>query len=608
MTVASMLPHTACTVQMLNAACLCAVAALPVALAIEADYVIVGGGTAGCALAARLCAGLPDAQVTLLERGAPRTAQHDLIVSALRNTFTAWDMPAVTEKWLSEPNPGLNGRQVNVLSGATLGGSSAINGAEWTRPAADVPAGWGVRGLTRSMADRLFDKAAAQLGAAPPPKDLQQTYVDEWLAAAAAAGVPQTKAPLSVGKAQDLVWINRLTADNKGRRMDACTAYLKPVMGAGGACARNLQLIQDAVVTKLQLRGGRAVGVEYLLAGEPSDAAPSIVRTRHEVVSCAGPYGSPKLLQLSGIGPAALLRKRGVPVATDLPVGTDAQARPFSLTTYSYLGVPLAPENNRTLVKSQEAKQQFLRGEGGVLGVGIAQVNGVFKVEDSFISSATAHPPPDDNDPRFISGCLINPVSRATVAISSADPLATVNVSTNILGDAEGQDVRHALACVERQRAIMERMPARFELRKEYPEENVFTEATMRRTSSNGNHFVGACAVGTVLDGDLRVKGYSNLRIVDASAIPDIPRYSGCMSSVYLLAEHAAEMVIAAAPPGAAGSSALPAAEPAGAAASQRAAAAPAGAPRHGGPAAEAAWAELSARVQRAFAGNGAAR
>jgi choline dehydrogenase len=513
-----------------------------------ADYIIVGGGTAGCTLAARLCATLPGAQIALLERGALRTVQQDLLVSALRNTFAAWDTPTLVEKWQSEPNAGLQGRRVDVLSGATLGGSSTINGADWTRPTADVPAGWGVRGLTAIAADRLFLEAAVQIGAAQPPEDLRHTYVNEWLQAAADDGVRRANAAFPIGRPADMVWVNRLTADAHGRRRDACTAYLQPVLQAGGKCAHNLNLVQDALVTQLQLQGDRAVTVEYMRSGEASLGARSIVRARREVISCAGPYGSPKLLQLSGIGPAALLQERGVPLEKDLPVGQNAQARPFSFVTYSYSGRPLARENNRSAVTSTAAIEQFLQGRGGVLGVGIAQANGVLGDADTLISSATAHPPPSDNEPRIAGGCLINPASRGVVAISSADPLASVNVSTNLLGDDAGEDAGYALACVQRQRAIMERMPPDFGLHKEYPEENDFTEDTMRSTTENGNHFVGSCNVGAVLDADLKVEGYRNLRVVDASAIPDIPLYAGAMSSVYLLAEHAAEMLVADAP------------------------------------------------------------
>lgn len=100
----------------------------------SADYVIVGGGTAGCVLAARLCTAMPGRTVTLLERGAARPPASELRVRAMRHAFTAWKDPALTQTWLSQPNPGLDGREVTVLTGQTLGGSSAIAGGQWTKP------------------------------------------------------------------------------------------------------------------------------------------------------------------------------------------------------------------------------------------------------------------------------------------------------------------------------------------------------------------------------------------------------------------------------------------------------------------------------------------
>ena len=99
------------------------------------DFVIVGGGTAGCVLAARLCENLPEASVVLLERGGPRTEEQELLVRAPRLFGSAWNDPQLTEGWQSQPNPGFGGRTIQQLTGNTLGGSSTINGVQWTKPA-----------------------------------------------------------------------------------------------------------------------------------------------------------------------------------------------------------------------------------------------------------------------------------------------------------------------------------------------------------------------------------------------------------------------------------------------------------------------------------------
>ena len=578
-----------------------------------ADYVIVGGGTAGCALAARLCTAAPDATVTLLERGAPRTADEDLLVSAVRHAFDTWTNPRITESLTSTPNSGLNGRMVSVLAGHTLGGTSAINGAQWTRPLAEVPAGWGVDGLSKTTANRLYLAAARQLSVAQPPKSLQQAYISQWLSAADAEGLSLLTGEFPVGRAMDSAWQNRLAAESGRRQVciahcaplsvlrsgaairtstrqqssrrclprhavlsalavlltakcahaqdlislqawsrsatrmqDSCTAYLKPVMKSGGACARTLTLVQDATATSILLNAEntKATGVEYIVGG--TGGAKKTVTAAREVISCAGPYGSPKLLQLSGIGPRALLEGKKIPVKKDLPVGQQSVGRPITFQIHRYNGMPKAREQTRSLVQGDAAKQQFLAGNGGVLGVAIAQANGVLKDANAIITSAGTNPPPGDDVPELLSGCFINPSSRGSVSIASADPFAPVSVNTNFLSQAT--DAANALTCLRRQRSVMSRFPASFGLALQYPDDATATEATVRRTTENGSHFVGACGIGRVLNSDLKVKGISNLRVVDASAIPDMPQDAGPASSVYMLAEHAAELIAAAAP------------------------------------------------------------
>ena len=250
-----------------------------------------------------------------------------------------------------------------------------------------------------------------------------------------------------------------------------------------------------------------------------------------------------ELFPPAGIGPRTLLNQHGIKVRANLPVGLSAQGRAFSLITSQYNGPPLPPENDRELIKSAASKQQFLQGAGGPLGIGIAQANGVFRASDAYITSASAQPPPYDNTTTFISGCLVNPKSLSSVKIASADPLQPPDVNTNFLNS--DKDAENALACITRHQAIMQAMPARFNIEKLYPEENDFTIATVRRTTGNGNHFVGGCGIGRVVDKDLKVYGVANLRVVDASAIPTMPRDAGAMASVYLLAEHAAGLIAA---------------------------------------------------------------
>lgn len=111
-----------------------------------ADYVVIGGGTAGCAVAARLCAGLPHATVALLERGAPRNETAEALVNAMRLTADTWRNPDITEALLTAPGPGVSGRSLEALTGNTLGGSSSINAGLWTLPGLDEVESWGFPG------------------------------------------------------------------------------------------------------------------------------------------------------------------------------------------------------------------------------------------------------------------------------------------------------------------------------------------------------------------------------------------------------------------------------------------------------------------------------
>jgi choline dehydrogenase len=411
-----------------------------------ADFIIIGGGTAGCALAARLCTGLPDQQVVLLERGVPRNQTEDLLVSSPRLAFDAWASPNIMETIQSAPIPGLNGQRVTLRVGKTKGGSSAINGCHWTQPPGSVPAAWKFTGLTAKVAERLYAKAAKQIGVATAPKDLRQTYVEQWLTAAGDAGITRASEAIPAGIDVDRAWVNSMTADSVGRRRDSCTAYVDPVIAPGGACAKNLRVVLSATVSKIVTKDKRAVAVEWLSPGA-AESAKNVLTASKEVILSAGPFGSPKILQLSGIGPAKLLSSRGVPLVADLPVGEATTHRPFSFLIHSYTA-PLVRENTKALVFSKEAAVQFRAGMGGPLGIGVSGADGVLAAEDSIITHATAHPPPEQNSKQFASGCFLNSKSTGSIAIKSTDPLQPPDVQPNLF--ASKREVDSAIACLNR--------------------------------------------------------------------------------------------------------------------------------------------------------------
>lgn len=181
-------------------------------------------------------------------------------------------------------------------------------------------------GLTEEVAAATYVKAEARLGVALPPPELQPTYHAQYAAAAAAAGLPTIADPLSRTTSAQGYWLNPLSVSPEGVRIHAAAGYLLPALN--GPCSDNLHVIESATVTRIVVEAGRAVGVEYVVDGDLGGA--QVVEARVEVVSSAGPFMSPRLLQLSGIGPAEVLEEQGVEVIMNLPVGRSAQVRmPF---------------------------------------------------------------------------------------------------------------------------------------------------------------------------------------------------------------------------------------------------------------------------------------
>eukprot|EP00892_Ulva_mutabilis_P012581 jgi/Ulvmu1/9696/UM055_0034.1 len=513
----------------------------------EIDYVIVGGGTAGCVMAARLCTRLPDAQIVLLERGQERNQTEEELVRAMRRTFDSWLNPNLAEVWLSTPNPGLGGRPEPIITGRTLGGTSAINAGQWTTPALKDVAAWGFDGLDADAAKKLYERAADILQVRQPPNGLRHEYFDPWLEAAKKQDF-EDKSPLELKQDQekDNVDTNAVTALGNGRRRDSCTAYL--TQAVRNRCRGNLQLRQAAVATEVVVQDGVAVAVRYRQYNADGTAfTNATLRARREVISCAGPYGSPNLLQLSGIGPDAFLSRAGVPQVVDLPVGASVQGRPVGRIVDVYTSVPLAPENNPHLVFSDRARRTFNSGIGGVLGVTITAINGVLIEEQGLIAGSTATPSDVIGQPLFLLTCLLNPTTRGTLRLAAdaaTDPLAPPDVNLNLLGTAgETADMQR---CLTRLGRVNDEVREKGELGlvSVDPGPAGIDQGYLERTTTNSYHFVGGCAAGTVVDGRFRVRSVRGLRVVDASVIPEIPRYAGIMASVYALAEHAAGLVV----------------------------------------------------------------
>ena len=290
------------------------------------DYVIVGAGAAGCILAHRLAS---DGQhsVCLLEAGPP---DKSLVLQIPAGVYRASSSPKFAWQFETEPSAGTAGRPIPMPQGRTLGGSTSINGMNYNRGCPADFDGWAQLGNPGwRFADVLpyFKRSERRIGALDPlyrgtagplpitDTDWQHPVCDAFIRGAHTLGLPLNP-DYNAASQQGVGYYQRYIHD--GWRFSASRAFLRPVTGL-----KNLDVRTDAQATKLLLERGRAVGVDY--APGPGHA-PRRVRARREVVVAAGAINMPKLLQISGIGPATLLKNRGIELAHDLPgVGANLQ-------------------------------------------------------------------------------------------------------------------------------------------------------------------------------------------------------------------------------------------------------------------------------------------
>jgi choline dehydrogenase len=516
----------------------------------NADFVIIGAGTAGCVMAARLCQGLPSAKIVILEQGPARTDEEEIVATAIAYSPTLFrGFEPITKTHTTAPNmalfdpaTGQFGRRIEMREGSTVGGSSNVAG-QWEIPLEGTIDDWGIDGLDSETAYKYFAMAEDMVKPQVPPKELFENYTQDALDAYERAGFSVLNERAPFGEGGKSAYINYLVVDEAGRRRSAYTAYLKPALE--GECQDRLTLIQDATVTSLAFDESNksVIAVKYVSTTSNNSSAPvKTIQVNKEVILSAGPYGSPRLLQLNGIGPQEILQARGITKnVANLPVGQATQIRPLGVSVGLYTGRPLDWSNDAALFASSDSRDQWLAGEGGPLGV--APHCAIGKIGDLGYHSTQFADLSGKGSPIAYTVCFLNPESFGNLTVVSDDPFGELEIHSNLL---DGTDFDRMVECVG---AMIDVVPNGYSedfQMSPIGRDNMTIAEWVSASTGTSWHCVGGCAVGEVVDASsFKVIGFDNLRVVDASTIPRLTISAGLLSSVYMLAEFASANMVA---------------------------------------------------------------
>jgi choline dehydrogenase len=521
------------------------------------DFIIVGAGSAGCVLANRLTADGRH-RVLLLEAGGE---DRDIWIHIPLGYGRHFTNPKVNWLYTTEPEAECHGRRIIAPRGKVIGGSSSINGLLYIRGQREDFNHWRQLGNAGwSFTDVLpyFRKAEDQSrgadewhgkGGPLAVSDMERLPVcDAFIAAAEQCGYARN--PDFNGGTQEGFGYYQLTARN-GRRCSASVAYLKPARRRA-----NLKVVPEALATRVLFDGRRATGVEYVQGG--------VTHTAHagEVILAGGAFNTPQLMQLSGLGPASLLRQHGVAVIADMSgVGADLQDHFHARMVFRCREPVSVNDLLASKPRALMAGLKYALTRRGLLAMGAAYAGGFFHTSDAvatpdvqchimLFSGDQIAPPLHPFSGISCPLVVLRPESRGSVRIKSADPRAAPAIEPRYLSAQKDRDTivagLHALRRIIAAPALRGFIEAEHDPGPACASDGDLLDFA-RRKGSTVYHPTSTCRMGedatAVVDADLRVRGFERLRIVDASVMPSLVS-GNTNAATIMIAEKGADMIL----------------------------------------------------------------